>query len=195
MKPWVKFFSFSFFLMYSSLSYSDETLNKLSSSANEQAVCDATFQLDKGAQKSESSYPINSSVTLAMTQFLSKKTVQAATLATNVYCQKLTGMKYTGSDEEWQGYFKNTAIALANKGANNLQYTIIGTDQKAYKGTKLHREFKFNGDFDEGHQVIYNLAVLDIQANIMYTISVSGNYKIEDYVHNEFQHIVSSSSL
>lgn len=195
MIQWLKVSIVGFSLLHSAIVLSGEVQTKKALTVADVTSCETSFVLDSDYQKSESSYQLNANATLKMTQLVAKNTVHGATLASNVYCQQLSGMSYTGSDQEWQGYFKNTSIALANKGAKNLKFTVIGTDDKAYKGSKAHREYKFIGDFNEGHQVIYNLALLDLEKNTMYTVSVSGDFKLEDYVYKEFHRIVSSTSL
>ena len=158
-------------------------------------LCNINVSFLSPFEKQRSTFKLNESATLTMTQLLAKRDMFGAKLATNLYCQELNGLTYTGSEEEWKGFFQNTTTTLASKGAKNITLTLLGEDAKVYRGGRIHREYKFMGDFKEGHQVIYNLAVLDIELNVMYTFSVSGDFSIEKYVLREFKRAIESSSL
>jgi hypothetical protein len=158
-------------------------------------ICNAKVEFLAPIKENRSTLELSTTVSLDIIQKLSVKTLYGSNLASNFICQKLSGVKYTGSEQEWEGYFKNTANTLSAKGAKNLKLTVIGDIDTAYKGNMPHREYKFRGNFVEGDQVIYNLAVLNLAANEMYTISVSGYYKTEKRVLMEFKRLVSSLSL
>jgi len=175
--------------------FAEEKLVEQEKTLNVANICGAEITFTAPYQHNESNYKVSDVIQVNIVQYLSSKGLYGAELATNVQCQSLTGAKYTGSKQEWKNYFKNTGMALTQKGAKNLQLTIAGTETKAYQGKLPNREYKFSGDFNEGAQVIFNLAILDIKSNRMYSISVSGSYKIEKYILGEFNRIVTSFNL
>lgn len=164
-------------------------------SAEKHKVCDASVLLLSTPKKTSNEHQLSSSVSMTVEQMIAQRTFGNAKLATNVMCQELVGTQYTGSEEEWQGFFQQAVASLGRKGVKNLQLTIIGTGSKAYNGTLDNREYRFKGDFEQGTQVIVNLALLDKLNNKIYTISVSGDHILENRILEEYNRVVTSIIL
>lgn len=131
-------------------------------------------------------------VDLKLKQFVATQSVKGANIATNVMCQQLIGQQYTGSTQEWQGFINNALRGLVNGGFKDVQFTKVGTDDAAYKGTLDNMEYMFTGDNGGNKQVIHNLAVLDKANNQVITLSVSGNEKVTQEIKGEYQRLVNS---
>ncbi len=183
------------FILHITGAFAGDNITELKNIPEMSKVCGAEVTFIAPHEHRESNVNLSETVQINIAQYISKKTMYGAKMASNVQCQSLSGAKYTGSEQEWKSFFKSTGAALSQKGAKNLQLTITGTATKVYQGKLPNREYKFSGDFKEGSQVILNLAVLDLKSNTMYSISVSGGYKIESYIIKEFQRIVDSFTL
>ncbi|GAA6203355.1 hypothetical protein [Thalassotalea sp. SU-HH00458] len=155
-------------------------------------VCGLAVLFTTPYKESRSQYSLSNEVNLSIFQFLSTRVVSGATIATNITCQSIEGMDYSGSEEEWKTFFNNSINTLSKKGVKNLKMTIVGTDRQVYKGNLPFREYKFFGTFNEGDQMIYNLTILNKASNTLYTVSVSGHSMIEKQVINEFKQVTNA---
>lgn len=155
-------------------------------------ACGSEFEFVMPFESNKSNFQLGQNVTMAMHQFVGKQTAFGRVVATNLVCQALNGANYTGSEQEWEQYFYNTQGTLKAKSATDLQLTILGSKDELYKGPLNHREYKFKGEFAEGKQVIYNLAIVDTENNVMYTLSVSGSESVEQLVLDEYKRAVKS---
>jgi hypothetical protein len=112
-----------------------------------------------------------------------------------VICQLLSGANYTGSREEWQNFIDSANKAMVQKKFENITLTMVGDDEKVYKGSFDSKEYIYRAKTPIGTQHFYNLAVLDIDNNAMHTLSVSGDESVSDAVAKEYQRLVGSFKL
>jgi|GEM_PF-3598003 len=175
------------------LSYSEET-----------AVCDGSISFTAEINSANRVITLSDSASLDMNQYLSEKVYDGYKVASNVICQKLNGITYTGSAEEWQGFINNTISGLTKSGGENLQFTLVGTEDSQYSSTFEnmryvsnldYREYTINVTFNKHKQVLYNLAVLDKKYNTMYTLGVSGEVTVDEKIKQEFERLVKSFIL
>jgi len=131
-------------------------------------------------------------VSMDLTQFVATQTIKSADIASNVTCQHLVGHSYTGSQQEWTGFIDSGIKGLIKAGVTDIQFTKVGADDAAYKGTLDNIEYVFTGDNGGNKQVIHNLAVLDKAKNQVITLSVSGNEKVTQEIKDEYLRLVNS---
>ena len=158
-------------------------------------ACSFDIKFSSAPKEKQQTLNISNGVDLNLKQFVSIKQIKAANIASNVTCQQLVGQKYTGSQQEWQGFVKNALQGLLNAGFKDLQFTRVGEDDAIYKGKLANMEYGFTGSVGGNKQVIHNLAVLDKSHNQVIIISVSGNEKVSDEIKDEFTQLVNSFSL
>ena len=158
-------------------------------------ACDSFITFSADVQNAENTVKVSESVAIAMKQFYSKTTVDGYKVASNVICQQLSGVKYSGSTEEWQGFLNNTVAELMQKGGTDLQFMIVGSDDAIYQSAYDHKEYIIHGTFKKVDQIIYNLAVLDKKNNTLYTLSVSGGKVVNKEIKAEFKRLVKSFTL
>lgn len=162
-------------------------------------VCNANVAFMADVKNADKNITLSDSASLHMKQYLSEKEPSGYKVASNVICQKLNGIEYTGSAKEWQGFINNTISGLMKKGGENLQFTLVGSNDSHYASDYVstfdHREYIINGVFNKHEQIIYNLAVLDKKNNTMYTLVVSGGKVVNEEIKQEFKRLVKSFTL
>lgn len=158
-------------------------------------ACNFNIKFSSEPKEKQQTLNISDGVDLNIKQFVSVKQIKAANIASNVTCQQLVGQKYTGSQQEWQGFVKNALQGLINAGFKNLQFTRVGQDDAVYEGKLENMEYSFTGAIDKNKQIIHNLAVLDKSNNQVVIISVSGNERVSDEIKEEYTNLVKSFSL
>ncbi|MCQ8881329.1 hypothetical protein NQS96_05860 [Pseudoalteromonas shioyasakiensis] len=158
-------------------------------------ACNFNIKFSSEPKEKQQTLNISDGVDLNIKQFVSVKQIKAANIASNVTCQQLVGQKYTGSQQEWQGFVKNALQGLINAGFKNLQFTRVGQDDAVYEGKLENMEYSFTGAIDKNKQIIHNLAVLDKSNNQVVIISVSGNERVADEIKEEYTNLVKSFSL
>ncbi|MBR8842484.1 hypothetical protein [Pseudoalteromonas sp. JC3] len=162
---------------------------------NIQAACNFDVVFTTIPETKQQKVEISSDVQLLIAQRIAQKTINGSVVATNVTCQYLKGKSYTNSESEWQAYLDNAIKALGKSGANELEVSIIGSEDKVYRGELSSLEYQFNADFAGNRQVIKNLAVLDIENNSLISFSVSGSQSEESEISDEFERVISSFKL
>ncbi|NOU51803.1 hypothetical protein HG263_14795 [Pseudoalteromonas sp. JBTF-M23] len=115
---------------------------------------------------------------------------KSAVLATNITCQKMEGIKFTGSKEEWNGFINSIAQGFVKNSANDIQLTMIGDDKAVYKGTLPHQEYSIKADFDGNQQIVHNITWLDLTDNTALTVSVSGNIHLVDMIFDKYKDLI-----
>lgn len=155
-------------------------------------ACKFDIKFASKPQQKNQSIQASPTVSMDLTQFVAKQTKQGAVIASNVICQHLMGHSYTGSQQEWAGFIDSGVKGLIKAGVTGVQFTKVGTDDAAYKGTLDNMEYIFTGDNGGNKQVIHNLAVLDKANNQVITLSVSGNEKVTQEIKDEYQRLVNS---
>lgn len=162
---------------------------------NEQ-VCSMFVAFDKKPQIKQQTVNVNANIQLKLSNVVSVNSDLAARIATNVSCQTLTGASYTGSKEEWLGFFDSAIKGLRKANYKELEFTLVGSEDKVYNDEKaqgyISKEYTYIGTIDDNKQIIKNLALLDKSANTLYTFSVSGNVMVKDEVTKEFFRLVAS---
>ncbi|WP_462180706.1 hypothetical protein [Pseudoalteromonas gelatinilytica] len=158
-------------------------------------ACNFDIKFSSEPKEKQQTLNIGDGVDLNLKQFVSVKQIRAANIASNVTCQHLVGQKYTGSQQEWQGFVKNALQGLMNAGFKDLQFTRVGQDDAIYEGTLDNMEYSFTGVIDKNKQIIHNLAVLDKSNNQVVIISVSGNERVAAEIKEEYTNLVKSFSL
>lgn len=119
-----------------------------------------------------------------------------ARIATNVTCQFMLGQKFTGSDNEWQGFYQSAINGLLAAKAEDIQFTLIGEDKALYSGkAKNYKEYRFDANLGGNKQVIKNFTVLELDKNEVITVSVSGNEAVEAEIKEQYQAILKELAL
>ncbi|MBE3672539.1 hypothetical protein [Pseudoalteromonas distincta] len=160
--------------------------------ANEANACQFDIKFASKAQQKNQSIQASPTVSMDLTQFIATKVVESARIASNVTCQHLIGHTYTGSQQEWAGFIDSGIKGLLKAGVTDIQFTKVGANDAAYKGTLDNMEYVFTGDNGGNKQVIHNLTVLDKPNNQVITLSVSGNEKVAQEIKDEYQRLVAS---
>ncbi|WP_404341341.1 hypothetical protein [Pseudoalteromonas mariniglutinosa] len=155
-------------------------------------ACEFDIKFASKPEQNKQTVQASPTVTMQIEQFLAKKSIKGANIASNVICQHLTGHAYTGSEQEWAGFIDNGIKGLIKAGVKDLQFTKIGENDATYKGDLAHMEYVFTGDNGGNKQIIHNLAVLDKKNNQVITLSVSGNEKVASEIKDEYQRLVNS---
>lgn len=163
--------------------------------AHEANACQFDIKFASKPQQKNQTIQASPTVSMDITQFVAKQATKGAYIASNVTCQHLTGHSYTGSQQEWAGFIDSGIKGLLKAGVTDIQFTKVGADDAAYKGTLDNIEYIFTGDNGGNKQVIHNLAVLDKTNNQVITLSVSGNEKVTQEIQDEYQRLVNSFSL
>jgi hypothetical protein len=163
--------------------------------AQQDNACQFDIKFASKPQKKQQTIQASPTVSMDITQFIATNTVKAAKIASNVTCQHLIGHSYTGSQQEWAGFIDSGIKGLLKAGVTDIQFTKVGSNDAAYKGTFDNMEYIFTGDNGGNKQVIYNLTVLDKPNNQVITLSVSGNEKVTQEIQDEYQRLVNSFSL
>jgi hypothetical protein len=161
--------------------------------ATEQAhQCDIDVSFKSEAKTSQQVYKAAPTVKLYLTQMIAMQKLKDVQIASNVICQKLTGAKYTGSEQEWQGFIDSAIKGLLSNKYEDVEITFVGEQDKVYQGTLINKEYNFTATKDTNKQKIYNLALLDKKENAVYSFSVSGNVKKIEAIKQEFKRLVAS---
>ncbi len=134
-------------------------------------------------------------VSLELKQSVASQAEEGAKIASNVICQLLNGASYTGSSQEWQNFIDSANKAMVQKKFEEVTLTMVGDSERVYKGTLDSKEYIYTAKTPNGKQYIYNLAVLDIANNAMYTLSVSGHESVNAAVATEYRRLVKSFHL
>jgi len=160
--------------------------------ATENNACQFDIKFASKPQQKNQSIQASPTVSMDLTQFIATKVVDNAKIASNVTCQHLVGHSYTGSKQEWAGFIDSGIKGLIQAGVTDIQFTKVGTNDAAYKGTLDNMEYVFTGDNGGNKQVIHNLTVLDKPNNQVITLSVSGNEKVTQEIQDEYKRLVNS---
>lgn len=155
-------------------------------------ACQFDIKFASKPQQKNQSIQASPTVSMDLTQFVAKQVEKGAVIASNVTCQHLIGHSYTGSQQEWAGFIDSGIKGLIQAGVADIQFTKVGTNDAAYKGTLDNMEYVFTGDNGGNKQVIHNLTVLDKPNNQVITLSVSGNEKVTQEIQDEYQRLVNS---
>lgn len=125
-------------------------------------------------------------------QWITTETVKphSAVLATNITCQKMEGIAYTGSREEWYGLMNAIAKGFVQKQAKDIELTLVGEDDATYKGNQAHQEYTLTADLDGNKQLVRNITWLDFDANTALTVSVSGNEVIAAQINEQYSNVI-----
>lgn len=125
-------------------------------------------------------------------QWLTTKTISphSAVLATNITCQKMEGVQYTGSKEEWYGLMNAIAKGFVQQNAKDIELTLVGEDDAVYQGKQAHQEYTLTADMSGNKQFIRNITWLDFDANTALTVSVSGNEIIAPQIVEQYKHLI-----
>jgi len=130
-----------------------------------------------------------------LSQYLFFTSAKKAQIATNVVCQKVSGISYTGQPEEWKKFFDSALTGFVNTGYQHLSFTLVGENEAVLKNNNLAKEYIFRGTKEGNEQIIYNVAMLSTDYSSMLTISVSGNVIASEEIKNEFIKITSTVSF
>lgn len=144
------------------------------------------------AQNKNQKVALSDSVNLEINQYLFVETYKAARIAKNLICQKIDGASYTGKSDEWTKFFRSALDGLVKAKYENVQFTLVGIDERSYVSENSSQEYVFQGTKDDNEQVIYNLAVLSENKQSLLTISVSGNIAEKEQIQKEYQKLVTS---
>ncbi|MEL0642493.1 hypothetical protein V6260_18020 [Pseudoalteromonas aliena] len=155
-------------------------------------ACQFDIKFVSEPQKKNQNIQASPTVRMDLIQFVGKQVEKGAVIASNVTCQHLTGHSYTGSQQEWAGFIDSGIKGLIQAGVADIQFTKVGTNDAAYKGTLDNMEYVFTGDNGGNKQVIHNLTVLDKPNNQVITLSVSGNEKVTQEIQDEYKRLVNS---
>lgn len=158
-------------------------------------LCDANFTFTTPAEMKKQRSALSSNVSVSLTQALAQQKQAGVYIVTNVICQKLTGAKYTGTEQEWAQFLGNAVTGLKHSGGKEMQLVLVTGKDRVFMKEVSHKEYNFVGNFGKNRQIIFNLAVLNKENNTVYTISVSGARHLEKIVKNEFKRIVNSFEL
>lgn len=202
----IKIFSVSLFLIFIIIfSAKNEAQKEATQSINQPItqpsieltnVCDAKLSFVSAPNVKSQDVKLSDTVSMVLTQYLTSYNSRfGSKVATNVICQKLTGAKYTGSDEEWVKFIQQATSGMKNSGGENMRLELIGENVKQFKQKINNKEYKLFGDFNGLKQAIHNVAILDKSKNTVYIISVSGGLKAEKAIKEEFERITESFSL
>jgi len=164
-----------------------------SSIANEQCSAKVNFLTVPKIQSQ--TVPLADEVSLKLNQYLATQSKDGAKVASNVICQQLIGASYTGSDEEWKNFLESAINGLKRNNLQDIQFTLVGEVDKVYKGDLENKEYSFVFKSSAGVQNVYNVAILDLENNTIYTISVSGHESVKESVYQEYKRIVSSFQI
>lgn len=157
--------------------------------------CNASVTFVTEAKSRTQLVKLAEGVSLELEQSVASQYKDGAKIASNVICQLLSGANYTGSREEWQNFIDSANKAMVQKKFENITLTMVGDDEKVYKGSLDSKEYIYMAKTPIGTQHFYNLAVLDIDNNAMHTLSVSGDESVSDAVAKEYQRLVGSFKL
>ncbi|WP_157592881.1 hypothetical protein [Pseudoalteromonas citrea] len=136
--------------------------------------------------------PLSGDKKMHLERWVSQETVKphAAVMAINITCQKLEGVKYTGSKEEWYGLLNSITKGFVQRKATDISLTLVGDDKAVYRGNEAHQEYVISATLGGNEQVIYNITWLDFFKNTALTVSVSGNILIDDTVNGKYRALV-----
>ncbi len=162
--------------------------------ANAANACAVEIEFSSMPTKKQQQVKVSEGINLVMVQLLAEKSMQGAKIASNFICQKMLGAQYTGSAQEWQKFINSAVSALEKSGYSDVQFIPVTPKNKLYKTELMSIEYKLLATISGNKQVIQNLAVLDKVKNTVYTISVSGNEKVEREVFKEFSNLANSFS-
>jgi hypothetical protein len=165
-------------------------------------VCQLEIDFEKKPRTKKQALNLSADVQMAITNKISINKALKARIATNVSCQKLMGASYTGSEAEWAKFFDSAISGLVQSGSKGLEFTLVGDNDREFNAIAtsytdlassfIAKEYTFSGEIRGTKQVIRNLALLDKESNILYTLSVSGHDSVTTEIGQEFSRLVTS---
>jgi len=159
-------------------------------------VCDAKLKFVTEPRSKAQTVKLNETVSLSLNQFIAvQKSRFITTVATNVICQKLVGADYSGTEEEWIQFIQQASSGMQASGGKSMRLELVGEKEKVFLKDINNREYRFYGEFKGVKQTIHNVAILDKENNIVYTLSVSGEVKGVKAIREEFARLVESLEL
>ena len=165
-------------------------------------VCKLQIDFETKPRTKKQAINLSSTMQMAITNKVAINKSLKASVATNVTCQQLMGASYTGSEAEWAKFFDSALSGLVKSGFKELAFTLVGENDQVFNTNLttstnsiqplIAKEYTFMGDIGGNKQVIRNLALLDKEYNILYTLSVSGNERVTTEIGQEFSRLVTS---
>ncbi|MEO2280279.1 hypothetical protein [Pseudoalteromonas pernae] len=150
--------------------------------------CDYNRKIGNNVKTRERVFEINENQYLYVKQSTAiKKDLDKADLNISASCQSLTGTHYTGTTEEWNGYFGKVLKGLEQKGFVEADVTLHTGNNSVYTGYLTSREITVSAQRQDKSLLYRALAVLDLENNTLYTLSVSGEPSLKEKLEEEFK--------
>lgn len=160
--------------------------------AIEGKVCNSKFSVvNKGVRKAQV-VPISTSASMNIENLVSTFVVNKAKVASNITCQQLNGMNFSGSVQEWEKFFQSAIAGLQAANYKNIKFQAINGSDKLYQGEGDAKEYQITSEYGGIVHIIRNLAVLKKDENTVYTYSVSGSSGVAKAVAEEYKRLVKS---
>ncbi|MFC3033091.1 hypothetical protein ACFOEE_11210 [Pseudoalteromonas fenneropenaei] len=154
--------------------------------------CDLSLSFETEPKYSSQIVDVHEGKKLKLKRWVAIQTIAASSArrATNVTCQTIDGVVYSGGTEEWKQFIESAAKGLSQANAKDIRFTLIGSDEALYHGKLEHLEYRFDAVIGDHEQVIKNITLIERDRNEVITVSVSGSKLVEEEIISEYQRVI-----